>query len=117
MKKQLEQRLIAFSSQVINISNHLVDSKASTHLYSQILRSATSSALNYGEAQSAESKKDFFHKISIVLKELRETSVNLNIIKTSKITPEENINMIIQENNELIAIFTKTLQTIRKNQN
>lgn len=117
MKKQLEKRLIVFSANVINISDQLVRSKASTHLYGQVLRSATSSALNYGEAQNAESKRDFIHKISLVLKELRETYINLSIIETSKFISNKNVIYdLLSENNELLAIFTKTLQTIKKNQ-
>ena len=116
MKKQLEKRLIVFSSNVISITDQMIKSKASNHLYGQVLRSATSSALNYGEAQNAESKKDFIHKISIVLKELRETYINLSIIETSKfISNKKVICDLLSENNELLAIFTKTLQTTRKN--
>ncbi len=58
-------------------------SKAANHLAGQIVRSGTSVALNYGEAQSGESRKDFIHKMKIVLKELRETFVCLKIIHKS----------------------------------
>jgi four helix bundle protein len=48
---------------------------------SQLLRSGTSPSLNYGEAQSAESRSDFIHKLKISLKELRETKNNILIIQ------------------------------------
>ena len=77
------------------------------------MRSGTSSALNYGEARAAESQKDFIHKIRIVLKELRETLVNLKIIQKS-ITLKDSlvIDSIIKENNELVSIFVSTIKTI-----
>jgi four helix bundle protein len=79
-KKDLRNRLIDFSVLIIEIVNSLDNSKASSHLGGQLLRSGTSPALNYGEAQSAESAKDFIHKIKVILKELRETEINMNII-------------------------------------
>ena len=79
-KFDLEERLVEFSVLIIEIVNEMPNSKASNHLSGQLLRSGTSAALNYGEAQSGESRKDFIHKIKIVLKELRETYVCLKII-------------------------------------
>jgi four helix bundle protein len=61
--------------------NKLDGSYASQHMSKQLIRSATSAALNYGEAQSAESSRDFLHKMKISLKELRESLVNLKIQK------------------------------------
>ncbi|WP_310554642.1 four helix bundle protein [Flavobacterium sp.] len=74
MNKQiLEDRLIDFAVLVVEISRDFEKSYAGNHLLGQIIRSSTSPALNYGEAQSAESKRDFVHKMGICLKELRET--------------------------------------------
>jgi four helix bundle protein len=67
--------------------------------------------LNYGEAQGGESRRDFIHKIKIVLKELRETFVCLKIIERSK----ELIERAIKENDELVAIFVKSAETAQKN--
>jgi four helix bundle protein len=78
---QLEERLIQFSIDVILLCKTIDKSFASEHLAKQLIRSATSSALNYGEARSGESTKDFLHKMKICLKELRETFVNLKIQK------------------------------------
>jgi len=79
-KTDLEDRLVNFSVLIIEIVNGLPNSKAGNHLGGQIVRSGTAPALNYGEAQSGESKKDFIHKLKIVLKELREINVCLKII-------------------------------------
>ena len=68
-KFDLEDRLIDFSVLIIKIVNGMINTKAGNHLSGQLVRSGTSVALNYGEAQSAESRKDFIHKMKIVLKE------------------------------------------------
>ena len=110
--KELEERLIQFGVMIIEIVNEMPPSKAGVHLSGQLLRSGTSCALNYGEAQSGESRKDFVHKISIVLKELRETLVNLKMIYRAKLHhSEDHINAAIKENNELISIFVKSIKT------
>ena len=109
---QLQDRLIDFSVLAIDVVDGLVTSKAGNHLGGQLVRSATSCPLNYGEAQSAESSKDFVHKMSVVLKELRETWVCLEIIRKAKLTPNSNLLTIIsKENNELISIFVKSIET------
>ena len=86
------------------------------HLSHQITRSGSSAALNYGEVLGAESKKDFIYKLKIVMKELRETLVGLNIIKsTARSLKGSGIDKIIQENNELISIFYKSVETAEEN--
>jgi four helix bundle protein len=87
-----------------------------THLSKQLIRSGTSPGLHYGEAQSAESRKDFIHKIKCVLKEQRETGANLKIIRRAKLSGDiDLIDDALQENNELISIFVKSAQTARRN--
>lgn len=116
-KSELEKRLVRFSVAIIGMTKELENCFAAQHLSKQIIRSASSSALNYGEAQGAPTKKDFIHKISIVLRELRETQINLNIMKDSKLAKNEDLlRRIIDENNQLVAIFTKTFQTARQNE-
>lgn len=116
MRIEIEKRLIDFSVSIINLCRNLNNEYVSQHLASQIIRSSTSSALNYGEAQGAESRKDFAHKISIVLKELRETHINLNIIKQANLIEKGVFDeSILLECNELIAIFHKTIITTKSN--
>ena len=115
-KFDLEERLINFAVQIVEICESMPDTRASNHLSGQLIRSGTSPALNYGEAQSGESRKDFIHKIKIVLKELRETFVCLKIIHRSSLYKnEEKIKIAINENNELISIFVKSAETAQKN--
>jgi four helix bundle protein len=66
-KYDLEERLLQFAVRVTTIVESLPDTKVCNHLGGQLLRSGTSPALNYGEAQAAESKRDFIHKLGIIL--------------------------------------------------
>ena len=117
-KFDLEERLINFAVLIIEIANELPNTKAGNHLSGQLVRSGTSPALNYGEAQSGESRKDFIHKIKVVLKELRETLVCLKIIFKTKMYKSINtIQFAMKENNELISIFVKSVETAQKNLN
>ena len=74
---------------IIEIANELPNTKVGNHLSGQLVLSGTSSALNYGEAQSGESRKDFIHKIKIILKELRESIIGLKIIDRTKLLSSE----------------------------
>jgi len=115
-KRTLEERLINFAVLAVEIANTMPDTRAANHLSGQLLRSGTSPALNYGEAQSGESRKDFIHKMQIALKELRETFVCLKIIhRTKQYASKEKLELALAENNELIAIFVKSVETAKKN--
>ncbi len=115
-KFDLEQRLINFAVLIVEICENMKETKSSNHLSGQLIRSGTSPALNYGEAMSGESRKDFIHKIKIVLKELRESYVCLKIINSSNLCNSvELIKTALNENNELISIFVKSTETAQKN--
>ncbi|POS02914.1 four helix bundle protein [Flavobacterium croceum] len=116
MKKfDLHERLIDFAVEIITITDNLKATKAGNHLSGQIVRSGTSPSLNYSEAQSAESRNDFIHKMSVVLKELRETHSCLKIIHKANLylKNEQDLILIIKENDELISIFVKSIETSR----
>jgi four helix bundle protein len=110
----LEERLIDFAVRIINLSTNLPRTPAGKHIASQIMRSGTSPAPNYGEARGAESYADFVHKLRIVLKELNETSIWMRIIGRSRMLSPESIKDISAETNELCRIFTASLNTARK---
>ena len=114
-RHELQKRLIDFAVSIVHITEKMPKSFAGKHFGGQLLRSGSSPALNYGEAQSAESKKDFRHKLSICLKELRETHVNLLIIQKTGISKQEDlIQAAINECDELISMFVKSIQTLSK---
>ena len=116
-RNDLEERLINFAVAIIVITRSMDNSFASEHLSMQITRSSSSAALNYGEVQGAESRRDFIHKMKIVLKELRETHVNLKIIFRANLSKKPiKIEEAIKESHELVSIFMTFLQTARRNQ-
>jgi len=117
-KYDLEDRLIDFAIRISELVEALPKSKLANQIGNQLIKSGTSPALNYGEAQSAESINDFVHKMKVVLKELRESYVCLKIIvRKPLITPTDKLNPIMKENNELISIFVKSIETAKKKKN
>ena len=112
---ELEQRLIKFAVRIVRLTRALPKDFAGIYFGKQVLRSGSSPALHYGEARSAESKKDFRHKCSIALKELRETHINLRIVEASNIYSSDRLTGLIDENNQLISIFVKTVRSIDEN--
>lgn len=113
----LEDRLINFAVRIIKMGEVLPATRTGNHIRGQILRCGTSAASNYGEAQSAESRSDFIHKIKIVLKELRETKIwLLMIIRAQLIKPVSKLESLVKEPDELISIFVKSAQTAKNNE-
>jgi four helix bundle protein len=112
----LQDRLIDYAVRIIRLSEAIPETKAGRHICSQLLRSGTSPAPNYGEAQSAESKADFIHKLKIALKELRETEIWLKtIVRAKLIEPQEQLAPLLKETDELISILFKSVETAKKN--
>jgi four helix bundle protein len=110
----LEGRLIDFAVRIIEVARSLPKTKVGNHIAGQLVRCGTSPAPNYGEAQGAESRADFIHKMKVCLKELRETRVWLLMIaRASLIKPASKLDSLIDENNQLISIFVKSIQTAR----
>jgi four helix bundle protein len=80
-----------------------------------LLRSGTSPYPNHGEAQAAESQKDFVHKLRISLKELRETQRWLKLIQKIPLIKEpELLNDTLGETEQLIKIFVASIKTSGK---
>lgn len=114
-KFNLEDRLIEYSSTVMALVGRLPKGKAGSHLGGQMIRCGIAPALLYGEAQSAESRDDFIHKMKIALKELKETRICLRLAVRNRMV--EKIEDISRENEQLIAIFSKSIDTAKRNNN
>ncbi|MCF8374013.1 MAG: four helix bundle protein [Bacteroidales bacterium] len=112
----LEDRLIDFGLNIDKITNHYPNTRLGNHIVGQMIRSSTSPSFNYGEAQSAESRRDFIHKMKICLKELRETLIGLKYAERGKFdVPQDLLFLLLKEVNELISIFVKSIDTATKN--
>lgn len=115
-KYDLEDRLVGFTFRMIEVVESLPSTKAGNYMAGQLIRSCHSPTFNYGEAQAAESRGDFIHKMKVVLKELKECRTALKIIiRKQMIKPIKKLEPIFIETEELIAIIAKSIQTAEKN--
>jgi four helix bundle protein len=115
-KYDLEDRLVEFTCRMIDVVEALPNTRSGNYIAGQLVRSCHSPTLNYGEAQAAESRNDFIHKLKVVLKELKECRNALKIIRRKElIKPVSKLNDIYKETEELIAIIAKSIETTKKN--
>ncbi|MCX6744149.1 MAG: four helix bundle protein [Candidatus Parcubacteria bacterium] len=113
----LEERTGKFGEDIIDFAKTLPETIINKPLISQVIRSGTSLGANYMEANGAESKKDFVHKISICKKEAKETMHWFRMIAKANSDKKEVCGKLYQEVHELTKIFARTLSTCRKNSN
>jgi four helix bundle protein len=112
---KIDERLIEYSAVIIHVTEHLPLSPAGKYISGQLVRSGVGPVLQYGEAQAAESPDDFIHKMKVALKELRESFNALRVIRRMAWFGSDEINDAINETNELISIFVKSIETARNN--
>ncbi|RKE95148.1 four helix bundle protein [Ichthyenterobacterium magnum] len=112
-KSIVAEKAYAFALLVISIYKEL-KTENEFILSRQILRSGTSIGANVNEAISAESKKDFVHKLSISLKEARETKYWLNLLKDSNFIHQEMYNKSNKKCEELIKILSSIILTTKQ---
>ena len=106
----LEDRLINFAVQIWLLTDRFPSTPIARHVSTQITRSGTSPFANYGEAQAAESRQDFVHKLKVCLKELRETQAWLKFVERMNLCPEH-IEAARSECGELVAIIVASVRT------
>ena len=111
--EELEDRLVNFAVRIGNVADALPENRLGKHIAGQIVRSGTSPAPNYAEGCAAESRKDFAHKLSIGLKELRETKTWLRIIRKADLIPAQRLHAIVDEADQLCAILSRSIHTSR----
>ena len=111
----LEERLLDYAVRIIRLAESLPNTRTGNHVAGQLLRSGTSPLPNHGEAQAGESRADFIHKMTICLKELRESLRWLKLVqRVPLIKPPAKVAPLLQETDELIRIFSKSIQTARQ---
>ena len=114
-KYNLGDRLLDYSAGIIRLTEEIEKTRAGNHVAGQLLRSGTSPLFNHGEAEAAESARDFVHKMGICLKELRETKRALRLVqKVPLVHPPSKIDPLIEETEELIKIFYASIRTAEK---
>lgn len=107
----LEERLLEYSARIIRLVERLPNTRAGNHIAGQLLRSGTSPLPNHGEAQAAESAKDFVHKLKICLKELRESYRWLRLIQRVPLLRPRLVDPLAKETDELVRIFVRSIRT------
>jgi len=114
-KEELKHRTKQFALMIINLVEKLPNNKAGNTIGYQIIRSGTSVAANYRATCRARSNADFISKITIVEEECDETLFWLEMIMEAKLIEKEKLESLINEANELTAIFTASGKTAKQN--
>ncbi len=111
----IQERLVEFAVDVVHMTAQLLKTTAGKHMAGQLMRSGTSPAPNYAEARSAESTKDFIHKLKVALKELNETRIWFQIIKRSQMLKGIENAGLVSECDELCRIVSASIKTSMRN--
>src|SRR2546427_5595158 len=113
-KYDLEERLLEYAARIIRLIERLPNTRAGNHVAGQLVRSGTSPLPNHGEAQAAESAKDFVHKLKVCLKELRESYRWLLLIQRVPLHKPKLVDPLVKETDELVRIFVRSIQTAQR---
>ena len=111
----IKTKTYQFAVRIIKLNKFLVNEQKEYVLSKQILRSGTSIGANTEEADAGQSKKDFISKLSIALKEAKETHYWLRLLFDSDYITKQMFDSLIHDCEEIIFIITKILQTSREN--
>ena len=114
-KQKIQDRTLSFAVRVVKLCKFLSEHNGVTRvLYKQLIRSGTSIGANVREAQSAQSDRDFLHKLEIALKEARETEYWLILIVQADLVKEQRIKLLRQECEEIIKILVVITKKIKQ---
>jgi four helix bundle protein len=112
-ERNLNDRLPEYGVRIVKLVGSLPKTLVGRRIGDQLLRSGTSAGANYEEAQAAESKEDFIHKLQISLKELRESNYWLRLIVNAGIFSAEKTANLLDESNQLRAMLSKAVATAK----
>ena len=112
VKYDLEERLLDFAARIVRFAEALPNTQAGKHISDQILRSGTAPMAHHAEAQAAESRRDFIHKMTIALKELRETIRWIKLAQRIPLVDKPDLaDALRKENDELVRLFSASIKT------
>ena len=115
-KYDLEERLLEFAVRVLRVTEAMNRSPAGIYVGDQLLRSATSPYGHHGEAEGAESRDDFIHKLRVCYKELREARRWLRLVQRTPLTAKPGLlDELVAEAGELVRIFAASIRTAENN--
>jgi four helix bundle protein len=110
---ELSERLFRFAVRAGKVVDALPDTRLGRHIAGQLVRCGTSPAPNYEEGRAAESRADFVHKLSICLKELRESCFWLRLIVESRLLPPSRLRPLADEGDQLRRVIAKSITTAK----
>ena len=114
-KEELTERTKIFAHRCVKLALSLPNNKLGLHIQGQLIRSSTSVAANYRATCLSQSKKSFIAKLSIVIEESDESLFWLQFIIDEKLIEKKLINSLLNEANELTAIFISSRKTANMN--
>ena len=112
---ELAERLINSAARVGKVVDALPNTRMGRHIGGQLVRSGTSPVPNYEEACAAEGRADFAHKLSICLKELRESRCWIRLIIKTEMLTEHKMAELLDECNQLCNIIAQSIVTAKEN--
>lgn len=111
----IKDKSFAFAVRIVNLYKFLSENKKEFILSKQILRSGTAIGALYREAEHAESKQDFIHKLSIAQKECNETIYWLDLLKETSYIETIEHKSIYNDCNDLMALLVSIIKTVKNN--
>ena len=112
---ELSDRLLDFAVRVGKVVDALPKTRLGRHIAGQLVRCGTSPAPNYEEGCAAESRADFVHKLSISLKELRESRFWIRLIIRSELLSDAQMTNVLDESTQLCKIVAQSIVTAKQN--
>ena len=109
----LRNKSYEFALRTVRLSRYLSDEKRESVISKQVLRSGTSIGANVEEANQAQSKKDFAHKLSIALKEATETNYWLRLLRDSEMLESKIAESLLSDCEELQKMLTSSIKTTK----
>ena len=110
----LKTKAYSFALRTINLSKHFEEKRREFVLSRQVLRSGTSIGANVEEANQAQSKRDFIHKMSIALIEATETNYWLRLLRDSRTLEDKIANSLIDDCEQVQKMLTASIRTSKK---
>src|SRR5215813_1396755 len=112
--ENIATRLRVFAADVVRLCRRFPEDAAAKHISRQLVRAATGGGANYEEARGAESRADFIHKVGVANKEVREALYWLRLIKEADLIVSAELDALVREADELVAILTSSIKTAKQ---
>ena len=111
---ELSERILDCAARIGKLVDAIPDTRLGRHVAAQIVRSGTSPVANYEEARSAESRRDFVHKLGICLKELRESRAWIRLLIRTELLSTKKLQPLLEECEQLMKIVGRSIVTAKR---